>query len=214
MSHVFLSYARADGKPAATRLRGELERVGFQIWRDIEDMQGGQSWKDQLREALRTVQVVVVLLTPAAVASKYVEWEWETALTLDKRVIPLLLMPCDVPSDLSRLHYHNLSTDQEYTLGFAALIRDLYSLTAHVPGKPSGSDARTPSDEEGDRPSGGRAISIGGHVSGSNLVLGDGNTVGNNNVVQRVTQTGKYNVNLGTAQGLIIGDTIHDNEED
>lgn len=214
MSFLFLSYARADGKLAATRLRAELERVGFQIWRDLEDMQGGQSWKDQLREALRSVKVVVVLLTPAAIASKYVEWEWGTAQTLEKRVIPLLISPCDVPDELSRLHYHNLSTEQEYTLGFAALIRDLYALATPASNRAPQLDARTQSGELSDRPVGKPGISIGGNISGSNLVLGDGNTVGNNNVVQRVTQTGKYNVNLGTAQGLTMGDTIDGNEED
>lgn len=136
MPSIFLSYARADGQDAAKRLRSELEQAGFQIWRDIEDMQGGQAWKDQLRQALRTVDVVIVLLTPAAVASKYVEWEWENALTLEKRVIPLLRLPCEVPEELQRLHYHNLSTDQNYVFGFASLVRDLNLIGAGGGGHP------------------------------------------------------------------------------
>ncbi len=39
MPKIFLSYARADGKTAAIRLRSELQRAGFEVWRDIEDMQ-------------------------------------------------------------------------------------------------------------------------------------------------------------------------------
>jgi hypothetical protein len=158
MARIFLSYARADGKTAATRLRSELERAGFEVWRDIEDMQGGQAWKDQLRKSLRQVDGVIVLLTPAAVSSKYVEWEWENALTLEKRVIPLMILPCDVPDELKRLHYHNLSTEQDYVLGFAALMRDLYTVTE--PGKSVSLSNETQDVSKGD----GRNVSIRGNA--------------------------------------------------
>ncbi|MEZ4866919.1 MAG: toll/interleukin-1 receptor domain-containing protein [Caldilineaceae bacterium] len=130
MIQIFLSYARADGLDAATRLRTELAAMGFSAWRDIEEMRGGQAWKEQLRAALRAVDAVVVLLTPAAVASKTVEWEWENALTLGKRVLPVLIQPCDVPAELKQLHYHHLNTADSYTLGMARLVRDLIQVAA------------------------------------------------------------------------------------
>ncbi|MEM9009190.1 MAG: toll/interleukin-1 receptor domain-containing protein, partial [Cyanobacteria bacterium P01_F01_bin.86] len=188
MPNIFLSYARADGKVAATRLRSELERAGFQVWRDIEDMQGGQAWKEQLRQNIRTADTVVVLLTPAAVASKYVEWEWESALTLEKRVIPLLILPCDVPEELGRLHYHNLSSEQDYVLGFAALLRDLYSVSA---AEPDSGTQKQPLQTENTND---RSISIGGNVDKSNLVTGDGNVVNSNN--SSTHQSGKYNIKI------------------
>ena len=62
--------------------------------------------------------------------------------------------------------------------------------------------------------SGDRAVAIGGNANGAIIIPGDGNTVGNNNVVQRnVTQRGKYNINLGSAQNLNIGDTINHDKE-
>jgi len=125
MLKIFLSYARKDGAAAAARLRTELERAGFTVWRDIEEMRGGQAWKEQLRAALRAVEAVLVLLTPGAVESQYVTWEWENALTLQKKVIPLLILPCAPPEELDRLHYHDLSQPDTYTIGFAALLRDL-----------------------------------------------------------------------------------------
>lgn len=198
MANLFLSYARADGQPAATRLRSELERAGFQVWRDIEDMQGGQAWKDQLRQAIRTVDSVVILLTPAAVASKYVEWEWENALTLEKQVIPLLISPCDVPHDLNHLHYHNLSTDQDYVLGFAALLRDLYS----VPTAEQGSTANAKPPQPGS--DGRRSISVGGNVDKSNFATGDGNVVDSD--TSTTNQSGKYNIKIDKADNMRIGD--------
>jgi hypothetical protein len=57
--------------------------------------------------------------------------------------------------------------------------------------------------------SGARSVAIGGNANNSTIVTGDGNVVGNGNTVQNVTQRGKYNVNLGSAQNLTIGDTIN-----
>lgn len=198
MATIFLSYARADGQPAALRLRSELERAGLSIWRDIEDMQGGQVLKDQLRQAIRTVNTIIVLLTPAAIASKYVEWEWETAITLGKKVIPLLVLPCEVPDELQRLHYHNLSTEQEYSLGFAALMRDLYTVSST---EPDAAERNSPS--QSDRP-GERGIEIAGDATDSTLVTGDGNSINTSSSV--TNQTGKYNIKIDKADNMRIGD--------
>lgn len=133
MLTVFLSYARSDGAAAAARLRGELEAMGLTVWRDIEDMEGGRPWKEQLRAALRQVDAVLVLLTPGSVASDKVAWEWENALTLEKHVIGLRIAPCDVPPEVGRLHYHDLSDPDSYTLGLARLARDLMPMAAAKP---------------------------------------------------------------------------------
>ncbi len=130
MIKLFISYARADGIQAAVRLRGELESTGVTVWRDNEDMRGGKAWKEQLRAVLRQVDVVVVLLTPGAVTSKMVEWEWENALTLEKRVIAVLIYPCQVPEELGRLHYHDLSDSATYTLSLMKLVRDINEVAA------------------------------------------------------------------------------------
>jgi hypothetical protein len=53
--------------------------------------------------------------------------------------------------------------------------------------------------------SGKGAVAIGGDANGATIITGNGNVVGNNNTVQR----GKYNINLGSAQNLHIGDNIN-----
>jgi hypothetical protein len=130
MRKVFLSYAIEDGSEAAARLRFDLTRAGLSVWQDIAEMRGGHPWKEQLRSALREVDTVLVLLTPKAVESKYVTWEWENALTLQKRVIPLMIRSCSPPPDLSRLHYYRFEQPDRYVSEFAALLRDLYELPA------------------------------------------------------------------------------------
>ena len=62
--------------------------------------------------------------------------------------------------------------------------------------------------------SGQGSVAIGGNANGATIVTGKNNVIGNNNVVQKnVTQRGKYNINLGSAQNLNIGDTINNDEE-
>jgi esterase/lipase superfamily enzyme len=55
--------------------------------------------------------------------------------------------------------------------------------------------------------SGDRSVAIGGNANNSTFVTGDGNVIGNNNVCQKVEQRGKYNINIGNATGINIGDT-------
>ncbi|MBE9140319.1 toll/interleukin-1 receptor domain-containing protein [Nodosilinea sp. LEGE 07088] len=203
MPTIFLSHARKDGQVSATRLRAELERAGFQVWRDIEDMQGGQAWKDQLRAALRAVDVVVVLLTPAAVASKNVEWEWENALTLEKLVIPLLMMPCEVPDGLRHLHYHNLSTEQDYVMGIISLFRDLAPFLVD-----KDSTRPPPEKSQQGKETSDRNISVGGNAERSILITGDGNVAGSGNNV--TYQLGKNNTKIDKAQNFRIGDDYRD----
>ncbi|MBW4461714.1 MAG: toll/interleukin-1 receptor domain-containing protein [Nodosilinea sp. WJT8-NPBG4] len=125
MPTIFLSYARKDGQAAVTRLKAELEQAGFQVWRDIEGMRGGTAWRDQIVEAIHATDAVVLVLTPLAVNSEYVNWEWESAKAQGKTVIPIQVMTLNLPRNLKELHCHKLITEQNYTLGFASLIRDL-----------------------------------------------------------------------------------------
>jgi internalin A len=127
-AQIFLSYARQDGTEAAKRLRQELIDSGFQVWRDIENMQGGKELKEQLRDALRQVDVLLVLLTPQSVISDYVIWECEIARALKKKIIPVFILECDIPDELQRLHRRDLSIAESYTTGLLSIIKDLNQL--------------------------------------------------------------------------------------
>ena len=60
--------------------------------------------------------------------------------------------------------------------------------------------------------SGDRAVAV-QNAQGATIMTGDGNIGGNKNVVQSVTQKGKSNINLGSAQNLNIGDAINNDRE-
>jgi hypothetical protein len=130
MTNVFLSYARRDGAGAAAGFRRDLGEMGLEVWRDIEEMRGGLAWREQIRQALVRVDVVLVLLTPGAVASETVSWEWRTALAAGRRTIPLLVQPCDVPGPLAALHYHDFTRPPERRATLNRLVRDLFEVNA------------------------------------------------------------------------------------
>lgn len=137
MLNIFLSYAHADGATAGESLRQELTQMGFTVWQDAGQMRGGQAWRQQLYTALQGVDALLALLTPGYVTSTMCTWEWQTAALLGKRVIPLLIAPCDIPDELARLHYHNLSEPERYPLGLATLARDLIELLPVAPPQPA-----------------------------------------------------------------------------
>ncbi len=128
MARIFLSYARQDAFEAAENLRSKLSLAGHIVWRDIEDLRGGLSWQDQIRRQIEAVHCVIVLLTPTGVRSENVEHEWRTAFELNKRVLPILILPCTVPPELSRLHYHPAVDRDSYDRMLMVLMRDLMDI--------------------------------------------------------------------------------------
>jgi NarL family two-component system response regulator LiaR len=117
--YVFISYARKDGKEFAERLYDDLKANEIEVWLDRHDIQGGKEWNRELENAIETAGKFIVILTPAAVESIYVENEVIAAIDRGIAVIPLLVMDCRVPLVLKRLQYIDFRFD--YAAGFEEL---------------------------------------------------------------------------------------------
>lgn len=76
---VFISYARTDGEPFATRLRQRLEAEHIPLWQDRVGLEGGKDWWLQITDALEKVEFLVLVMTPAAMLSETVRKEWRYA---------------------------------------------------------------------------------------------------------------------------------------
>lgn len=72
---IFISYARTD-EPFAQTLRSKLAAQGFALWQDRTDLEGGKAWWDQIAQALKVVEYMVLVMTPAALRSEVVRQEW------------------------------------------------------------------------------------------------------------------------------------------
>jgi hypothetical protein len=102
MREVFLSHASRDNAKAR-RLKNVLTGHGISVWFSSHHIRGAQQWQDEIGQALERCDWFMVLLTPNAIRSMWVEREVKHALK-EKRykdhIIPLLFKKCD-PSELS-----------------------------------------------------------------------------------------------------------------
>jgi TIR domain-containing protein/NB-ARC domain-containing protein len=119
----FISYARADGEEFAASLIKKLQASEPEItlWQDREQMEGGVDFESQLRQAIDEVNYLVLVLTPAAMRSKWVEKEWRYAREQGVCVCPVLGAPeaelsgprQEMPRWMSQAHAYDL--DKEWT---------------------------------------------------------------------------------------------------
>jgi len=114
-SGVFLSYARADGEKFATGLRLRLEAERIPVWQDRIGMEGGQDWWRQITEALDRVEFLVLVMTPAALASPNVRKEWRYARQQGVCVYPVKAVPdlkfANLPRWMRDMHFYDLVHD-------------------------------------------------------------------------------------------------------
>jgi hypothetical protein len=86
---VFLSYSRQDAPDIARDLAARLHGENLSLYRDLTHLEGGVDWWRQIEEAIRTVEHVVLVLTPASLTSPYVAREWRLARQEGKQVSPV-----------------------------------------------------------------------------------------------------------------------------
>ena len=94
MSHIFLSYSRAD-RPTAQVIAEALEAEGFSVWWD-KVLRAGQTYDEVTENMLRDSAVVIVLWSQTSVKSKWVRAE----ATLGQRsceMVPAMIEEADRP---------------------------------------------------------------------------------------------------------------------
>ncbi len=101
---AFFSYSREDSE-FALRVAKDLKKNGAAIWMDKLDIRGGQLWERVVEEALTNSPTVLVILSPASVASENVMAEAAFAIDEGKKVIPVLYRDCKIPLRLRPFQY-------------------------------------------------------------------------------------------------------------
>ena len=108
MQKIFISYSRKD-IDFVRKLAGDLEKAGYDVWWDITDLRGGDDWVRQIPEAIRLSQFFLVVLTPDSVESEWVRKEYTQALSLRKKIIPIMLVAGTVPFALNTINFINFA---------------------------------------------------------------------------------------------------------
>ncbi len=90
---IFISHAMADAA-FAQRLAADLQRRGYRVWIAPQSIHPGEQWVAAINRGLEESGVMVVLLTPAAAASPWVQMETNVAIELERAgemvFVPLL----------------------------------------------------------------------------------------------------------------------------
>jgi len=102
--HVFVSYARED-QDFVLKLVASLRDKRVPVWFDQWDIQPGQDWDQAIDHALHASAKVLIVLSPAMLASKQVRGELQVAIDEDKSVVPVLYQDCQIPRPLRTIQY-------------------------------------------------------------------------------------------------------------
>lgn len=106
---VFLSYNQKD-QTRVRRLAERLKDAGLRVWFAEWNVKAGEIISLKVDEGLEESRVLVLCMSPNALASGWVALERSTAVHRDpsnegRRFIPILLAECDLPDTLRRYKY-------------------------------------------------------------------------------------------------------------
>jgi hypothetical protein len=105
--HVFLSYVHEDSEIVG-EIRDHLEAAGIPVWMDKEQLWGGSSWKDEIRQAITNNALAFVACFSPNSVSKDKTYQWQeinfAIEELNQRnpmnpwFIPVCLSQCEMPN--------------------------------------------------------------------------------------------------------------------
>ncbi|UBF27678.1 TIR domain-containing protein [Kovacikia minuta CCNUW1] len=90
MTQAFISYA-AEDKDFMVKLSKVLMRESFTIWTNQTDINTGEEFQTIINQGIEEADNVIYLISPNSLESKYCQQELAYALSLNKRIIPLLI---------------------------------------------------------------------------------------------------------------------------
>lgn len=136
---VFVSHSEADLAWVRDQLVPRLEQAGLTVAVDYQDFEIGTPRMENIEHAVQSSRHTLLVLTP-----DWIEGEW-TALdslfagTFDpaarqRKLIPLLLKPCELPPRIKILTYADFTAPEERALQWERLIDALRPVEAHGTG--------------------------------------------------------------------------------
>jgi hypothetical protein len=120
--NIFMSYSRRE-LGFVDDLVGKLESAGFNVWLDYRALVPGSPWKGQIDKGLNEADTVLLVVSRASLASKYVALEWQHFLKTDKRFILLIFEAVDLPKELEKFEWVDFRGS--YKTGLTELLSQL-----------------------------------------------------------------------------------------
>jgi hypothetical protein len=124
---VFISYSRTD-RGFVQRLAAFLTAEGIAVWFD-NSIETGERFARIIQRQIDTCPAVIVVMTPAAMASEWVDIEITYAVAKRKPIMPVLLTPCEATILLAGLIWEDVTTGALPSRRFLAHLRTLIGHT-------------------------------------------------------------------------------------
>jgi hypothetical protein len=142
---IFLSYHSGDGVWVA-QLKNALSNKGLRIWLDQEQIRPGDLFIQALEKGVESCECLVIVISPGALRSPWVEEEYNRALTVANsrerrlRLIPLLLQGAELPGFLASRQWVDFREPGSFDRGIERLawgVRGCRDEAASPSGPPS-----------------------------------------------------------------------------
>lgn len=128
-NQIFLSYSRTDWDDFVLGFVKQLRKKGVKIWLDQTSIYGGEDWMDNVNAALKECEVLVLVMSPEALKSKYVRMEYRYFFNKNKAIVPVLYKPVeDIPPELHATQYIDF-TRPDTAVAYAQLLQALKRYT-------------------------------------------------------------------------------------
>jgi hypothetical protein len=149
---VIVSYSRTDSD-FVDRLESDLKAHNLTVWVDRRKLEGGQVWDAEIRKAIDQCRVLLMVISPAALASLWVTKEYRYALKRHKEVIPVRLYPTgELPPALQRLQWVDFLLTMNFEATYQAHAQDLLkAIDFHIERYNAGEAARDERQAQRDR---------------------------------------------------------------
>ena len=103
--NLFISYSRRE-VGFVDDLAGHLEEAGYNIWLDYRSLVPGRPWEEQIFQGVANANVILLVVSKSAIASRNVEVEWKRVLDeKGKRIILLIFEAVDLPEVLEKYEW-------------------------------------------------------------------------------------------------------------
>jgi hypothetical protein len=118
---IFISYARED-KRFANKLAKSLRDAGAKVWIDEKDIRGGDDYVKKITAAIEEHKEFLIILTPAAVKSEFMDLELLEALEKERALLPVMRRRCKLPFRIKNRQYFDFVA-YSYREGLAQILR-------------------------------------------------------------------------------------------
>lgn len=172
---LFVSHSSRDQEKARKIVRG-LRAAEYDVWYD-EDNLGLGPLEPWFHEKIQTCQVFVILLSPDALASGWVQYELKTAQEWaathgEPAIAPLVIEPCQVPPSLANYKY--VAFDADFSPGdYVIELLNLLRATEEAKVAAAAQQTPPPQASPGPAPTTGNSYSV-GNITGSGNVIQQG----------------------------------------